>query len=202
VDRPEVQIAKFCNLYFTGLGVPPSNFYFDGRATMAVELAKHWSIEVNAVDFGGPATDRPVSKDEFVWDGEEDTRRLLLCVEKYSKFVTELWMSARYTILSKQMRGLDNETAEEGTKRIWKQTKGSPPRMEVETKAEMKVRTKQSPDNFDCLVTGLEGARRRGFQIENMRDGAEAKTVVDNWLEREIKKRRDFMKKAEINYSA
>lgn len=202
VDRPEVQIAKFCAIYFTGLGVPAANFFFDARATMAVELARHWSIEVNAVDFGGPATDRPVSKDEFVWDGEENTKRLLLCVEKYSKFVTELWMSARYTILSSQMRGLDNETAEEGSKRIWHQTKGSPPRMEVETKQDMKKRTKQSPDNFDCLVTGLEGARRRGFQIENMRTGAESKPVIQDWLEMEMKKRRDFLKKREINYRA
>jgi hypothetical protein len=202
VEIPEVQIAKFCYTFFTGLGVPPENFFFDARATMAVEFAKHWSPMVNAVDFGGSATKRPASLDEFTWEGEEMTRRLMRCDEKYSKFVTELWMAVRYTILGQQLRGLDKETAEEGTKRIWKWTKGSPPRMEVETKADMKERTKQSPDFFDCLVTGVEGARRLGFQIENLKTGPQATNKTDpDWFEKELRTHREFRKKYELKYS-
>lgn len=200
MDRPEVQIAKFVATYFTGLGVPPSNFFFDARATMAVEFARHWSPEVNAVDFGGSATDRPVSQDEFIWSGDEEGRRLITCAEKYSKFVSELWFCVRYAILSNQVRGLKKEVAEEGTKRIWKFTKGAPPRMEIETKAEMKLRTKQSPDYFDTLATAMEGARRLGFQISSMAEGSGPKGIEDDWLEREARKRRDFLKRREITY--
>lgn len=200
MDRPEVQIAKFCKSYFEGFGVAPANFFFDARATMAVEFARHWSPDVNAIDFGGSATSRPVSKDEYTWEGEEEGRRLVTCAEKFSKFVTELWMMARYCILSKQMRGLKKMVAEEGTKRIWKWTKGSPPRMEIETKKDMKERTKESPDYFDCLVTGLEGARRLGFQLVNTSDGKEQELNQFDWLDKELRERKASLKKRELNY--
>lgn len=200
-DIPEAQIAKFCATYFTGLGVKPENFGFDGRATLAVEFAKHWSENVVAVDFGGAATKRPASLDEYTWEGEEMTRRLVRCDEKYSKFVTELWFSVRYAILGQQIRGLDRETAEEGTKRLWRYTKGSPPRIEVETKKEMKQRTKQSPDYFDCLVTGLEMARRLGFVIENLKSTTQPGKNDPDWLEKELRLHREFRKKNELNYA-
>lgn len=199
-DIPEVQIAKFCAQYFTGLSVPPQNFGFDGRATLAVEFAKHWSENVVAVDFGGPATKRPASLDEFTWEGEQMQRRLIRCDEKYSKFVTELWFSVRYAILGQQMRGLDKETAEEGTKRLWRYTKGSPPRIEVETKKEMKERTKQSPDFFDSLAVGCEMARRLGFVIENLKTTVQAGKNEPDWLEKELRSHREFRKKHELSY--
>jgi len=50
--------------------------------------------------------------------------------------------------------------------REWKEVAGG--RIEVETKDETKERMGKSPDLFDQLVTAIEGARRRGFQITKL----------------------------------
>lgn len=165
-ERPEIQIAKFVKRVCEIKSISPGNFFFDGRGTLAIEMAREWSDQVNVVDFGGPATTRPVTMDTYVWDGDLKTRRLQTCKEAYSKMVTELWWTVHYVILSGQMRGLPKDVADEGCKREWRPVAGN--RIEVETKAEMKERTHESPDLFDSLVTLVEGARRRGFQIRKL----------------------------------
>lgn len=189
---PEEQIAKFCKDYCETFEIPPDNFFFDARATMAITFARIWSPSVNVVDFGGPTTNRPVSLDTFIWDGDQQQRRLQMCNELYCKFVTELWYTIHYIVLSGQMRRLPKEVAEEGYKREWKYVKNS--KIEVETKADMKQRTGHSPDRFDWLVTAVEGARRRGFEIKRMA-AEKAEEVGDLWLEKEIEKHRQFLKK-------
>jgi hypothetical protein len=199
VVSAEDQIATFCRQYFAGVDVPPENFFFDGRGTLAVALARIWSSSVNVVDFGGPATDRPVSHDEYVWDGDQQTRRLKLCVEHYSKFVTELWFAVYYLVISKQMRQLPREAAGEFYKREWKYTKGN--RIEVETKADMKKRTNYSPDLADAIVIGCEGARRLGLQVQLLKDpDAEGAANVADWLEIELRKHRKMRQKNELRY--
>lgn len=163
---PEDQIAEFMKEYCEGYDIPPQNFFFDARATMAMAFARIWSPMVEAVDFGGKPTERPVTHDTYIWEGDKRTRRLQRCDELYSKFVTELWLSVHYVILSGQMRQLPKDAAEEGYKRQWKYTTGN--RIEVEPKDEMKLRTQESPDLMDCVVTITEGARRRGFQIRSL----------------------------------
>lgn len=189
---PEEQIAKFCKDYCETFEIPPDNFFFDARATMAITFARLWSPAVNVVDFGGPTTNRPVSLDTFIWDGDQQQRRLQMCNELYSKFVTELWYTIHYIVLSGQMRRLPKEVAEEGYKREWKYTKNS--KIEVETKADMKQRTGHSPDRFDWLVTAVEGARRRGFEIKRMA-AEKSEEAGDLWLEKEIEKHKKFLKK-------
>jgi len=199
LEPPDRQIAKFVMQYCVGYNIPPENFFFDGRSTLAVVLAQVWSTQVNVVDFGGSASQRPVSLDEYIWDGEVKSRRLKRCDEHYSKFVTELWFSVVYVILSRQMRGLPKEVAAEGYKRIWRYTKGN--RIEVESKVEMKERTNQSPDLFDSLVTMVEGARRRGFQISKLANQEDESANLE-WLDelrRGELKRRD---RHTLNYSA
>lgn len=189
---PEEQIAKFMKEYCDSYEIPYSNFFFDARATMAITFARIMSTQVNVVDFGGPPTERPVSLDTFIWDGDTQQRRLQQCKELYSKFVTELWYTIHYIVLSSQMRRLPKEVAEEGYKREWKYVKGN--RIEVETKADMKLRTGHSPDRFDWLVTAVEGARRLGFEIKRLaKDSSE--TEDDNWLEKEIEKHKKFLSK-------
>jgi hypothetical protein len=166
LELPDKQISRFVMDYCEGIAVPPSNFFFDGRSSLAVALAQTWSSQVNVVDFGGQPTARPVSQDEFIWDEKIKQRRLKRCDEHYSKFVTELWFSARYAIVSGQIRTLPQDVALEGSKRLWRYVKGS--KIEVETKAEMKERTNQSPDLFDSLVIAIEGARRKGFTISKL----------------------------------
>lgn len=194
---PEDQIAEFNKEYCESFNISPENFFFDGRSTLAMAFSRKWSARVNAVDFGGKPTDRVVSLDTFIWDGDTQTRRLQLCHELYSKFVTELWFSVHYVILSGQMRRLPKEVAEEGYKREWRYVKGN--RIEIETKAEMKERTGQSPDLFDCLVTCIEGARRLGFQIRSMSAGG-SEMANDGWLEAALAKERNDMQRLELNY--
>lgn len=178
--KPEDQIAAFCRDYCVGRNIPASNLFFDGRGTLGVSLARLFDPSVNAVEFGGPATDRPISQDIFIWDGDEKTKRLKKCNEEYSKFVTELWFTVRLIIQCKQMRGMPREVADEGSKRQWKEVKG--PRMEAETKADMKERTQWSPDLMDALCIACEGARRRGFQIAKLKDVDEDPEIGTKWL--------------------
>lgn len=203
-EPPEIQIARFCRTFCEMRGVPPENFFFDGRGTLAVTLAQEWSPAVNVIDFGGAPTKRPVSNDEFIWEGEEKGKRLKTCDEEYFNFVTELWFAVYYLIICKQMRRLDKETAREGYQRTWGY--GSQAmrrtRKQVEPKDEMKERTKQSPDLFDCLVIGVEGARRLGFQIQSLKSAVQKNTgQVDRWLENELAKHKRFLKSSELNYA-
>ncbi len=163
---PEDQIANFIRDYMTSVSVPPQNFFFDGRGSLAVALSRIWSPKVEAVEFGGRATERPVSNDTFMWDGDQKTKRLQRCDELYSRFVTELWFAAHMVIISDQMRQLPQDVAAELCRREWDYVQNS--KMEIETKTEMKERTGESPDLADALCTGIEGARRRGFQIARL----------------------------------
>ena len=51
----------------------------------------------------------------------------------------------------------------------------------------MKVKSGRSPDLFDALVAGVEGARRRGFVIK--RQLAVQHKRVDNTWKRQLKER-------------
>lgn len=195
LETPEVQIARFMMQYCLGYDIPPENFFFDGRGTLAIEMARTWNPLVNVVDFGGTATKRPVSLEEYMLDEVNSTRRLKRCDEHYSKFVSELWFSVYYLCIGQQLRQFPRDAASEGYKREWKYTKGN--RIEVEPKDEMKKRTNQSPDCMDCVVAGIEGARRLGFVIENMRDDRterEKEQSVD-WLSKELETERKWRRK-------
>jgi hypothetical protein len=195
---PEEQIANFVKDYCLSFDIPPENFFFDARSTMAITFARIWSPSVNVVDFGGAATPRPVSMDTFVWDGDTQTRRLQMCNELYSKFVTELWYSIYYIIVGNQMARLPREVADEGCKREWKLVRGN--RIEIETKKDMKLRTGRSPDRFDWLVTAVEGARRRGFEMMSMASVA-TDEGNDFWLEHALEKHNKWAKRHELKYA-
>jgi hypothetical protein len=195
---PEEQIAQWCKDYAESFNIPPGNFYFDGRGTLAVYLGRIWSPDVNSVEFGGKPTDRPVSMDEFIWDGDTKTRRLKRCDEHYSKFVTELWFSLFYIIAAGQMRRLPMDVAEEGWRREWRKVKGD--RIEVETKEDMKLRTGQSPDLFDWLAICGEGARRKGFEIRNTSNTEPQQGEDENWLEDELKRYMKELRKTQLRY--
>lgn len=165
---PEDQIADFVRGECEQLGIPPDCVFFDstGRGSLGTSFARTWSAQVNPIEFGGAPSLRPVCQDIFIVDEKTKMRRLKLCSEHYSKFVTELWFSVRYCVESNQIRGLPADVMEEGCQREWKIVRGN--RIEIETKEEMKLRTGRSPDLFDWLATAIEGARRKGFQISKM----------------------------------
>lgn len=178
---PEDQIAAFCKEKMESVGVLPANFFFDGRGSLAMSLGRIWSTDVNAVEFGGSATDRPAGPDLFVVDEKTGERRVKTAKEHFSKLVTEFWWSWRYAVESDQVRGLTLEIVLDAQPREWKKVRGD--KIEAETKKDMRKRTGRSPDLADMFVTGLEGARRRGFVIANLNTPIPAGPPKVTWLD-------------------
>jgi hypothetical protein len=196
-ERVEDQIATFIRDYCKDNGVPPINFGYDstGRGAMGTRFASNWSAEVVSVEFGGSASNRPVTLDTFIKDEETGERRLQLCYEHYSKFVTELWFSVRYVIEGGQLRGLTPEVAREGYSREWKMVRGN--KIEIETKDETKKRMGRSPDLFDWLVTLVEVARQRGLEIRRF---AKSDKTEDGeaWYEKAAREQKDILQKSTL----
>lgn len=163
---PEDQIASYAKAQMAAAGVPPENFFFDGRGGMGMALARIWSPQVNSIEFGGRPTERPAGPDIYTDDLDTAVRRLKLASEHFSKFVSELWWSSRYAVESDQVRGMTIEIVLDGQPREWRKVAGD--KIDVETKKDMKKRTGMSPDLYDWFVICVEGARRRGFIIEKI----------------------------------
>jgi len=201
---PEDQIAMFVKSECEGIGslnIPPQNVFYDstGRGSLGTSFGRIWSSLVNPVEFGGAATDRPVSDDLYISDPLIHQRRLKLCYEEFSKRVTEFWFMFRYAVEANQIRGLPRDVAEEGSQREWKTVSGG--RVEIETKSDMRERTGESPDKFDGLVTGLEGARRLGFKIKRMVSKHDADNSGEDWFDLEAEKYDNIIKSKLIQHS-
>ena len=199
----EEQIANYAKLDCATLGIPFSNVFFDAGmyATLAVQMARTLSNEVNAVNFGGTATTRPVDNETYVSAyGFEatPTRRLKTCYEHYSKFVTELWFSVRLLTQCRQARKWPRAAAEEFGRRLWDYVSND--RYELETKDDYKLRNGgESPNCADSLAIAVEGARRLGFEIKSLLVNSESKDEPD-WLALEYEKYRRNVKKTELQY--
>ena len=160
----EEQIATTAKTECQRIGIPPAQLFFDGtgRSSFTAAVMRVWSTEVQAVEFGGRASER----ENFVgrkYPEGKDQGKLLPCNLVFGKFVTELWFAWRSLIESDQCRDLSEEVAKEGYLRLWYLTNGN--KIDVEPKAEMKIRLGRSPDLADCFVVGVEGARRLGFPL-------------------------------------
>ncbi len=172
----EDQLALQCIIECKKYDIPPSHVFYDGtgRASFTASLMRLWTDDqghsigtsVNPIEFGGSATKRPNfinRKYEEDRSSRQKTGDLMPCDEVFDKMVSELWFALRYLVISKQARNLDMETVKEASKRLYKDSTGH--RVSVEPKDEVKLRLGRSPDLADCIVTGLEGARRLGFQL-------------------------------------
>lgn len=188
-ELPEDQIALFIKDQCEARHIKPENFFFDstGRGTLVGAFARLWSANVGLVEFGGKASERYVS----------DNIRVL-CRDYYSKFVTELWYSVSLTIQSGQFRGLTEDVMLEGSMREWGFVGAN--KIEVEPKDKMKLKCGRSPDLFDALAAGVEGARRRGFHIAKL---STVGATADNGWRLDLAKRMERLKhRHTLNYSA
>lgn len=111
-------------------------------------LMREWSPLINRVEFGGKASDMPVSTE----DGRKSH-------EVYANRVTELWFSIREWVLRNQIRGMDKETIIEFCQRLFDDEKR---KIVVERKVDMKARIGCSPDLADAAVLIIDMARRLG----------------------------------------
>jgi hypothetical protein len=196
----EEQIANYAKLDCANLGIHASHVFFDAGmyATLAVQMARILSPEVNAVNFGGTATQRPVDNETYVFDERTRERRLKTCYEHYSRFVTELWFSVRLLVQCRQARKFPRAAAEEFGRREWRYVSND--RYELETKPEYKLRNNgESPNMADSAAICVEGARRLGFEIRNLRAN-EQREPDEDWLQKEHEKYRRYVKKSELSY--
>lgn len=184
-EPPENQIALWVKTYCEDPArqIPASHVAFDstGRGSLVSAFARNWSADVVAVEFGGPATTRPVSSK--VAPGKNQPRT---CKDAYTNFVTELWFTSRVVIESDQLRRLPVNVMEEGCMRGWDPAKNG--RVEVEPKDKTKLRMNRSPDLYDSFVVGIELARRLGFTPSGMLSGGRGGSPA--WLRELISKQR------------
>lgn len=198
---PEDQIANAAKSDCDALQIPYENVFIEAgmRATLAVSFGRILSPAINAINFGGSATQRPVSNDLLVFDERTQQRRLKMASEHYSKFVTELAFSVRAVVESGQARMFPMAAAEEFQKRKWRFIYGD--RYELESKVEYKERNaSRSPNYSDSAMVAVEGARRLGFVIERLKDPNAAEPERDDWLEKEIDDQARFQRKHELTY--
>ena len=111
-------------------------------------MMREWSPLINRVEFGGKASNLPVSLE----DGRESH-------EVYANRVTELWFSMREWVQHGQVGGLDRETIIEFCQRLFNDEKR---KIVVERKADMKGRIGCSPDLADAAVLIIDMARKMG----------------------------------------
>lgn len=198
---PEEQIAKFTKRRLEELGVPPRNCFYDsfGKGTMGFYFAQVFGADSPIpVDSSAQPTSRPVRYDLFVKE-EDGSERLKRCDEHYSKFVTEMWFSVAETILSQQLRGLTEPVMREGCARVYSVVSGN--RIEVESKDDMKDRLGRSPDLFDQLAIGIEGARQRGFKIKRIGASIAVDSDSEDFFAEEERQHEEMLKKQLLNHS-
>ena len=123
-----------------------------GGKTFADAMWSKWGNTFLRVDFGGKASDRPVS----AADREKSSVR-------YANRVSELWGTGKELIRCDQLRNITKEMADEMTVRKYKDNKaldgGS--RIKVESKVDMKRRTGKSPDVYDSACVLIELCREK-----------------------------------------
>lgn len=200
-EEPEEQIALYMHRRSKELNIPPKRIFWDsfGKGTLGFFFAKVFGNDTPVpVDSGGTPSDRPVRFDMLVDSEREGEKRLKRCDEHYVKFVTEMWFSVSEAVQSGQIRELPKDAAREAYARVYKISKGN--RIEIETKDDYKERMKKSPDLFDGLAIGIEGARRLGFRIQRL--GKPSDDVVeDNWFDTEASEYEELIQSCLLKHS-
>jgi hypothetical protein len=187
LESPEDQIANFVMKYCQERDIDASHVFFDstGRGSLVQSFGRIWSTAVNGVEFGGVASDRPVSNKPV---GPNQNQKPKTCRQEYLNFVTELWFLTQVLVQSDQIRQLPTDVMEEGIARAWDFVNNAAGvKIQVEPKSEMKLRFGRSPDLMDALVCGLEGCRRLGLQVGGP---VKASSALNDIL-KELKDQRD-----------
>lgn len=170
---PEDQIVAFVRSQCETRLIQPQNFFYDSgmRTSLVSAFSRLWSNLTNPIDCGGEPSDRKVADNLDV-----------LCKDYYSKRITEFWWSVRWIIETEQFRNMTEDVMNEGCQREWGMVGNN--KIEIEPKEKMKLKTGRSPDLFDALAIGVEGARQRGFLIHRLKPEVDVeKEKQDNkWL--------------------
>ena len=180
------QIARQFKDKCEAWGVAPQNAAYDasgGGAPFGDVVDALWSRKVLRVQFGGRASEKPVSLTDRV-PGHE----------RYANRVSELWWTGKELIRNKQLFGVCRELVREMTERQYTTEKGLSMRIRVETKSDMRVRIGKSPDISDAafILVELCRTRHRLTAIDK---------VADNPYQQDVSYRKWF-KKVDLNRKA
>lgn len=144
-------------------GVEPRHAGMDatgtGRGAFAIAKTE-WSDELQRVEWGGAASDKPASA--------EDPRP---SKEVYDRRVTELWFSVRELLLARQLKGLYKDAVIQLCTRqytIWAK------KIKLDTKEDCKEKLGRSPDDGDAVAGLVEIARRNGLVLKSGYSGKKA----------------------------
>jgi hypothetical protein len=167
-------------------GVLPENAAFDSSGAggpFGDVVNMLWSRDILRVQFGGKASDMPVS----LVDATPGS-------ERYYNRVSELWFSGKELMRTRQLKGVNIELAKELCARKYKTIKGTSLRMQVEPKEDMKARTGQSPDIADAAAILIELCRQKyGF-------GGATVASLKSKTSTEIKRQKTFRKLKMANF--
>jgi hypothetical protein len=147
-EPKDYQVAHWVMAECVRRGVEAKHFIMDvtgnARGVFAI-LTKEWSRDVQGIEYGGEATDRPLRGD--------DNRK---CNEMYQRFITELYFRASEYAKVGLLGGLDNlnrKTIDDLSARRYELKQGTKGTLMVaETKKEVKKRLGRSPDYGDPFV--------------------------------------------------
>lgn len=142
------QVMEHCKQY----DVEPRNFSGDGtgvgRGALAV-IREKWSNSIHVVQFGGGASDLPVSN----IDSQP-------CKLAYWDRVTELYFSMKTFVMNNQVRGLTTSMARGFGCRTYKTDRS---RSKLQDKSEARKALGRSPDEEDAFVTIIDNLRHQGY---------------------------------------
>lgn len=133
-------------------GVKPENFSGDGTGTgrgVLQLLRKEWSNYIHVIEFGGSASDRPVS-------GQDYTK----CKDAYWNSVTELYFAMRTFVMNDQVRGMTAQMARAFGCRTYTTKNG---RSLLSSKQEARKILGRSPDEEDAACMIIDTMRSHGY---------------------------------------
>lgn len=135
--------------------VAPANAGYDatgGGIPFGDVVATVWSNKVRGIQFGGKATDRPMSEND-------DTPANKRCANR----VTEIWHAGAAMLRNGQLRGVTNTLARGlCERRVVNSKRDGNIILQVESKREMKQRLGRSPDAEDAALMLVDMVRERG----------------------------------------
>lgn len=135
-------------------GIRPECAGFDSTGagiSFGAIVHKEWNPRVQAISFGGSASDLPVSMADAT-----------TCADTYDNRVAEIWVQGREYVRSNQIKGMGKTMARELLARQFpdpKVTRVSYKKTRIETKKEMKARVGYSPDEADAGLGLMEVGR-------------------------------------------
>jgi hypothetical protein len=172
-DQPRnFQIAEKFKKFCEARNITPDRAALDesGGSAFADIMQSVWSKQVTRVNFGGKASERPVSSID----------KTKAC-DRFQNKVSEIWGCARDYIHCEQIRGVDHDMGIELTSRRMKKVKGAIGlKVQVEPKPDMRARTDKSPDIADAALGLLDFVRTK-YKFKAAAKGVAILAERKNW---------------------